>query len=106
MNSKPLPAGLTADDVINSYLMAQTSTSSMDEVRAKFKKIKSYEKAMTAEIQAQGQTFKMERTETFKSPSYFKTETIAMGMTIMSQVINKSAGGEQNMQTGKKDFFR
>ena len=104
MNSKPLPAGLSADDVINSYLMAQTSTRSMDEVRAKFKKIKSYKKEMTAEIQAQGQTFKMERTETYKAPSCFKAETIAMGMTVMSQVINKSNGGEQNMQTGKKTF--
>lgn len=102
MDSKPLPEGLTADQVINNYLMAQTSTSSMDEVRSKFKKIKSYKKVMTAELEAQGQTFKMNRTESFLSPSYFKAETNAMGMTVQSQVVNDKTGGEQNMQTGKK----
>jgi hypothetical protein len=76
----------------------------MDEVRSKFKKIKSYKKVMTAELEAQGQSFKMNRTESFLSPSYFKAETNAMGMTIQSQVVNDKTGGEQNMQTGKKTF--
>jgi predicted Zn-dependent peptidase len=102
MNEKPLPEGLTADKVINNSLMAQTSTSSMDQAKAKFKKIKSYKKFMTAEVEAQGQTFKMSRTESFLSPSCFKSEMNAMGMTVQSQVVNSSNGGEQNMQTGKK----
>jgi predicted Zn-dependent peptidase len=104
MDQKPLPEGLTANQVINNYLMAQTSSTSMDEVRSKFKKIKSYKKVMTAELEAQGQSFKMNRTESFLSPSYFKAETNAMGMTIQSQVVNDKTGGEQNMQTGKKTF--
>jgi hypothetical protein len=102
MNAKPLPEGLTADIVINNCLMAQTSTNSMDKAKATFKKIKSYKKFMTAEIEAQGQTFKMSRTESFLSPSYYKAETNAMGMTVQSQVVNASSGGEQNMQSGKK----
>jgi hypothetical protein len=84
--------------------MAQTSSSSMDEVKSKFKKIKSYRKDMTAELEAQGQTFKMSRIETFLSPSFFKAETNAMGMTVQSQVVNDKSGGEQNMQTGKKSL--
>jgi len=102
MNAKPLPEGLTADVVINNSLMAQTSTNSMDKAKAKFKKIKSYKKFMTAEIEAQGQTFKMNRTESFLSPSCYKAETNAMGMTVQSQVVNANGGGEQNMQSGKK----
>jgi len=102
MNAKPLPEGLTADVVINNSLMAQTSTNSMDKAKAKFKKIKSYKKFMTAEIEAQGQTFKMSRTESFLSPSCYKAETNAMGMTVQSQVVNANTGGEQNMQSGKK----
>jgi predicted Zn-dependent peptidase len=104
INQKPLPEGLTAKMVINNFLMAQTSSSSMDEVKSKFKKIKSYRKNMTAELEAQGQTFKMSRIETFLSPSFFKAETNAMGMTVQSQVINDKSGGEQNMQTGKKSL--
>ena len=66
------------------------------------RKIKSYKKFMTAEIEAQGQTFKMNRTESFLSPSCYKAETNAMGMTVQSQVVNANGGGEQNMQSGKK----
>ena len=54
---------------------------------AKFKKIKSYKKEMTAEIQAQGQTFKMERTETYKAPSCFKAETIAMSSNMHALIV-------------------
>lgn len=104
INQKPLPDGITVEKVINNYLMAQTSSSSMDEVKSKFKKIKSYRKEMTAELEAQGQTFKMSRIENFLSPSFFKAETNAMGMTVQSQIINDKTGGEQNMQTGKKTF--
>ncbi len=104
INQKPLPEGITAQQVINDYMLAKTSSSSLDEVKNKFKKIKSYRKEMTAELEAQGQTFKMSRIESFLSPSFFKAETNAMGMTVQSQIINDKTGGEQNMQTGKKTF--
>ena len=68
--------------------MAQTSTTSIDDAKKKFKKIKSFRKEMSASIDAQGQTFTMEMIEQFKSPSFYKSETIAMGMTVQSEVIN------------------
>ena len=102
--SKPLPEGLTAEDVLFNYVMAQTSTTSIDDAKKKFKKIKSFRKEMSASIDAQGQTFTMEMIEQFKSPSFYKSETIAMGMTVQSEVINSKSGGTQNMQTGKTNF--
>ena len=102
--SKPLPEGLTAEDVLFNYIMAQTSTKSIDDAKKKFKKIKSFRKEMSASIDAQGQTFTMEMIEQFKSPSFYKSETIAMGMTVQSEVINSKSGGTQNMQTGKTNF--
>tara|TARA_B100001287_G_scaffold57375_1_gene45642 strand:- start:758 stop:2887 length:2130 start_codon:yes stop_codon:yes gene_type:complete len=104
INHRPLPQGITVEKVINDFLKAQTSSTSMDEVKNKFRKIKSYKKEMTAELEAQGQIFTMSRTESFLSPSFFKAETNAMGMTVQSQIINDKTGGEQNMQSGKKTF--
>ena len=104
MEYKALPEGLTAKQVINNYLMAQTSKKSMDEVKSVFKKMKSFKKQITAEIEAQGQTFSMQMNEMYKAPSCYKSETVAMGMTVQSSVINSKVGGEQNMQTGKKTF--
>ncbi len=102
MNQKPIPDGITAEKVINDYLMAQTDSKTMEEVKAKFKKIKSYKKQVTAELEAQGQSFTMNRIESFLSPSFFKAETNAMGMTVQSQTISDKSGVEQNMRTGKK----
>ena len=95
---------MTAEDVLFNYVMAQTSTTSIDDAKKKFKKIKSFRKEMSASIDAQGQTFTMEMIEQFKSPSFYKSETIAMGMTVQSEVINSKSGGTQNMQTGKTNF--
>ena len=104
MDTKPLPEGLTAEKVIHKYVMAQTSSNSLDEAKKKFKSIKSYKKQLTATIEAQGQSFSMEMTEMYKSHAYYKAETIAMGMTVQSEVINPKNGGQMNMQMGKKSY--
>ena len=104
MDAKPLPEGLTAEKVIHKYVMAQTSSNSLDEAKKKFKSIKSYKKQLSATIEAQGQSFSMEMTEMYKSHAYYKAETIAMGMTVQSEVINPKNGGQMNMQMGKKSY--
>ena len=43
-------------------------------------------------------------TEMYKSHAYYKAETIAMGMTVQSEVINPKNGGQMNMQMGKKSY--
>ncbi len=101
---KPLPEGLTAQQVINDYLMTITEKDNMKDVKKVFKKLKSITTVMTAEIEQQGQTFTMEMSSKNKAPNLFKSELKAMGMTMQKEVFNGNGGGKMDMQNGKKDF--
>ena len=101
---KPLPEGLTAEQVVNDYLMAITGKDNLKDVAKVYKKIKSESILYTSTMEQQGQSFTMEMSFKTKAPNSFKAEVKAMGMVFQKTVFNGVSGGEMNMQTGKKDF--
>ena len=101
---KPLPEGLTAEQVVNDYLKTITGKDDMKAVAKVYKKIKGVKIVNTASMEQQGQSFSMEMTEKMKAPNNYKFEIKAMGMVVQKTVFNGNSGGEMNMQTGKKDF--
>ena len=100
----PLPEGLTANQVINDYLMAITGKENMEDVAKVYKKIKGLKTTMSASISQGDQTFSVTMMALSKYPNLFKMEVNAMGMVVEKEVFNGLNGGSMNMQTGKKDF--
>ena len=100
----PLPEGLTAQQVINDYLLAITGKENLDDVKKVYKKLKGIKSVMNGAISQGGQEFSMNFTTYQKAPNSFKMEINAMGMVVQKEVFNGSTGGSMNMQTGKQDL--
>lgn len=100
----PLPEGLTAQQVINDYLLAITGKENLDDVKKVYKKLKGIKSVMNGAISQGGQEFSMTFTTYQKAPNSFKMEINAMGMVVQKEVFNGSTGGSMNMQTGKQDL--
>jgi len=97
----PLPEGLTAQNVINDYLMAITNKSSMDDVAKVYKKIKGISQEFSSTIEQGGQSITMTMRSKSKAPNLHKLEIEAMGMVVQKEVFDGEAGYSMNMQTGK-----
>ncbi|WP_258542405.1 insulinase family protein [Parvicella tangerina] len=91
---KKLPEGLTADQVIEDYVLAYTQSSSMKKAEKKLKKVKDI--TMVSETEMQG--MKLEITIKRKAPNMMLSEMNMSGMTVQKSVFNGSEGGSSGMQ--------
>ncbi len=88
--SMPVPAGITADSVVNTYIRAIGG-------RENLKKVKDITTKMEAQVT--GAPMTMNATIIRKKPDMYKMEMVAPGMgTIMSQVYNGEKGKMGGMQ--------
>lgn len=94
---KELPAGLTAEKVLEDYLFAITGESSMKSVQKKYKKIKDITIVMETEMQG----MKLQITTKQMAPNKSLFEFNMQGMTVQKQVFDGEKGGASGMQ-GKK----
>lgn len=91
---KKLPEGLTAEKVIEDYILAYTQSSSMKVALKKLKKIKDI--TMISETELQG--MKINITIKRKAPNMMLSEMNMSGMTIQKTVFNGTSGGTISMQ--------
>lgn len=96
---KKLPEGLTAEQVIEDYVLAYTQSSSMKVAAKKLKKVKDI--TMKSETEMQG--MKLEVIIKRKAPNMMLSEMNMSGMTVQKSVFNGSAGGSTGMQ-GSEEF--
>lgn len=95
---KELPEGLTAEKVIEDYVLAYTQSSSMKEAGKKLKKIKDITMISSTEVQG----MQLEITIKRKAPNMMLSEMNMSGMTVQKSVFNGSAGGSSGMQGNQK----
>lgn len=91
---KKLPEGLTAEKVVEDYVLAYTKSSSMNEALKKLKKVKDI--TMVSETEMQGMQFSI--TIKRKAPNMMLTDMNMSGMTIQKTVFDGNTGGSSGMQ--------
>lgn len=99
-----LPSDLSGVEIINKYLLKVTNSATIDEVKAKVKKVKSYRKE--TELSMAAMPGKISLVEMYKAP---KTQAMKMemnGMVIQSGYFKGKKGYNHNMQTGKKNLTK
>lgn len=100
VNLKPAPEGLTADKVIENYILAMTQTTSMKKAAKKLKKVKDI--TTSASITVQGMSLEMINYK--KAPNKFAMEVKFGEMVAQRQGFNGEVGFSSNMQTGTQDL--
>ncbi len=96
---KELPAGLTAQKVVDDYIFAITKTSNSKQLAKKIKGTKAISYTMTGEVQ--GFSLTMTRVQT-QGKLYEAVE--AMGQTFQKKVFDGKKGYQTNMMSGKADL--
>jgi len=96
---KELPSGLTAQKVIDDYVLAYTNTSSLKQAAKKLKKIKSI--SMKSETEIQG--MKIDISTKRAAPNMLSQEMNMNGKTMQKTVFNGTTGGTSGRQ-GNKAF--
>ena len=91
---KELPEGLTAQQVINDYLMAYTQTNSIDEATKKLKGVKGY--SMKSEAKIQGMTMEINVKKAKKNKH--RDEMKMSGATMSKTIFDGKKGGYSGMQ--------
>ncbi len=91
---KKLPEGLTAEKVIEDYVLAYTQTSSMSDAKKKLSKIK--DMTMLSETEMQG--MKLQLTIKKKAPNMMMQEMNMSGMVVQKTVFDGKSGGTSGMQ--------
>lgn len=93
-------ADITADQLLEKYILAVTQTTSMKAATKKMKKIKSVTKEM--ELSAQQLPGKLKMSDAFQAPNSDASQLEMQGMVLQRQYFNGTTGGSTNMQEGKK----
>ncbi|MDG2343475.1 MAG: insulinase family protein [Flavobacteriales bacterium] len=106
MSQKTIPASLTADKVIEDYVLAITQQKTIDEAEKIFDNIKSYKKEIIASVEFSGQSMDMKLSELYKAPYCYRSEMNANGMVVQKEITNKKKGGSYNMQMGNTSFTK
>jgi predicted Zn-dependent peptidase len=96
---KKIPEGLTAEQVVEDYVLAYTQSSSMKEALKKLKKVKDITMVSTTEMQG----MQLEITIKRKAPNMMLSEMNMSGMTVQKSVFDGTSGGSSGMQ-GNKAF--
>lgn len=94
---KKLPEGLTAEQVINDYIMAYTKTTSIAAAVKKLKKVKDITMISEAEMQGMKLTLTIKR----KAPNMLSQEMTMSGMVLQKTVFDGKSGGTSGMQGSK-----
>jgi hypothetical protein len=95
-------ADITADQLIEKYVLAVTKSTSMKAAKKKMKKIKSYEQKM--ELTMSQAPFPLKSTRVWIAPSTEGDKIEAQGMVFQKSYFDGTTGSSTNMQTGKKDM--
>lgn len=95
-------ADITADQLIEKYVLAVTKSTSMKAAKKKMKKIKSYEQKM--ELTMSQAPFPLKSTRVWIAPSTEGDKIEAQGMVFQKSYFDGTSGSSTNMQTGKKDM--
>jgi zinc protease len=96
------PADITADQLIDNYVMALTNTTSEKAAKKKLKAIKSVERVF--ELKGDQIPFALKMTEIFVSPSTEGQQLEGQGMVFQKSFYDGKAGFTFNMQTGKTEL--
>ncbi|MFP5470875.1 MAG: insulinase family protein [Bacteroidia bacterium] len=96
---KELPAGLTAQKVVDDYVYASSMTKNAKELKKKLKATKSINVKMTGEVQG----FSMTMTRLQTQGKYYESVE-AMGQVFQKKVFNGKTGYQSNMMSGKGDL--
>lgn len=100
---KPVPAGVTAEKVMNNYLFAITGTTSLKKAEKALSKVKSIsQKGNVAIAGMDGMT--LDFTTFKKAPNKFAMSIMFNGMVAQKQTFDGEKGKSVNMQTGSKDL--
>ncbi len=91
---KKLPEGLTAEKVIEDYVLAYTQSASMKDATKKLSKIK--DMTMLSETEMQG--MKLQISIKKKAPNLMFQEMNMSGMVVQKTVFNGKSGGTSGMQ--------
>lgn len=94
------PADLTADQVIEKYVLVTTASSSMKEAQKKLKKIKSVKKEF--DLSAPQIPIPLKMTEIWMEPNMEAVKMEGQGMVFQKEYFDGTTGGSTSMQTGKK----
>jgi zinc protease len=100
VNLKPAPEGLTAEQVLETYILAITSTPNMKKAGKVLKKIK--DMSMVSSLTVQGMALEMISYN--KAPNKYAMEVKFGEMVAQRQGFNGETGFSTNMQTGTKDL--
>ncbi len=95
-------ADISADQLLEKYVLAVTKSGNMKEVTKKMKKVKSYTEVMDLKIPQAPMPFK--NTKIWVAPNQEGSKMEGMGMVLQKTFFDGSAGSSTNMQTGKKDM--
>lgn len=93
-------ADISADQLLEKYILAVTQTTSMKAATKKMKKIKSVNKEM--ELTAQQIPGALKMTDVFQAPNSDASTLEMQGMVLQRQYFDGTNGGSTNMQEGKK----
>ncbi len=92
-------ADITADKLIEKYILSVTESSSMKSAKKKLKKIKSYTKI--SELSAEQIPFPLQMTDVWITPNKEGNKMEAQGMTFNKSYFDGTSGGSSSMQGGK-----
>lgn len=97
-----MEASITKSEVIESYLMAVTNTSSMDKAHEKIAKVQTMLQKTT--VSPQGVPVNIEMTAAFAYPYSRSSKIVFQGMTVQNEVFDGERGMNQTMnQMGGQD---
>lgn len=95
-------ADITADQLIEKYILATTNSKSMKEVAKKIKKIKSYSE--TTELSMAQVPFPIKSTNVWVAPNKEGSKLEGQGMVFQKSYFDGETGAMTSMQTGKKEM--
>ncbi|MBU2018510.1 MAG: insulinase family protein [Bacteroidetes bacterium] len=95
-------ADITADKLIENYVLATTASTSMKAAAKKLKKIKSVSKEV--ELSAAQIPFPLKMTEVWMAPNMEANKLEGQGMVFQKSYFDGKTGGSSSMQGGKKEL--
>jgi len=96
------PADISADKLIENYVLATTKTSNLKAAAKKMKKIKSVTQEM--ELKSAQIPFALKMTRVWSAPNMEGTKLEGQGMVFQKTYFDGKTGGSSSMQTGKTEM--
>jgi zinc protease len=93
-------ADITADVLLDKYVLALTNSESLKQATKKMKKVKSYKRVM--DLQSAQIPIPLKMTDVWITPNKEGQKMEGQGMTLQRSYFDGKAGGSASMQAGKK----